>query len=190
MNRITVPLCHSLLCGNSVGACFLYTRKIYETIGEYDTSCFLAEDYDYWLRIGKQFQIGLIEEILYCYRMHAQSLTGKRLAEIKSLDTELKRKYWKDYHLSLSSKERTSTLIRIVVLNEIDSYEQLEHFFPEGLGFLKDRLIMRDYFLKLRYPIYKKLRSCFRPIRLFKKICRKIKRSIKQFKGNFSTSTK
>lgn len=33
---------------NQVGACFMYTRNVANRIGEYDTSMFCAEDYDYW----------------------------------------------------------------------------------------------------------------------------------------------
>ena len=33
---------------NFVGACFMYTRKVYEIVGEYDANLFLCEDYDYW----------------------------------------------------------------------------------------------------------------------------------------------
>ncbi len=33
---------------NPVGACFLYSRKVYETVGEYDPEMTLVEDYDYW----------------------------------------------------------------------------------------------------------------------------------------------
>ena len=43
MNCDFIPLRTPLICGNSVGACFLYTRKVYETIGEYDTSTFLLK---------------------------------------------------------------------------------------------------------------------------------------------------
>src|SRR5437773_1738890 len=38
---------------NCVGACFMYRRSVAEKVGEYDRETFLAEDYDYWLRISK-----------------------------------------------------------------------------------------------------------------------------------------
>lgn len=61
---------------NPVGACFMYTRKVYESIGDYDPDVFLCEDYDYWLRIFAKFPITYLEENLYVYRMHDKSLTA------------------------------------------------------------------------------------------------------------------
>jgi len=62
---------------NGVGACFLYGRKVYETIGEYNPRVFLAEDYDYWVRVSKQFKLQRLLRPLYYYRRHAGSLTAK-----------------------------------------------------------------------------------------------------------------
>ena len=162
LNRTVIPLSYPQICGNSVGACFLYTRKVYEAIGEYDTSYFLAEDYDYWLRIDKQFQMGLIKDVLYCYRGHPQSLSTERRTEIENATIELKRKYWKDYLPALSRGNRIKALVRIADDNAIDSYEGMERLFPEGLAFRGDRLVMRYYFLEFRYPICKKVRQTLR----------------------------
>jgi len=62
---------------NPVGPCFLYHRYVYEEIGEYDTSTFLFEDYDYWLRISQKFKIKSLAEPLYYYRLHKNALTGQ-----------------------------------------------------------------------------------------------------------------
>jgi len=59
-----------------VGACFLYSRKVHDTLGEYDPNLFLCEDYDYWLRIFAHFNVTYIEENLYAYRKHDKSLTA------------------------------------------------------------------------------------------------------------------
>lgn len=61
---------------NVVGACFMYTRKVYEEIGEYDPEFVLVEDYDYWQRISAKFNVVTINEILYEYRWHAGALTS------------------------------------------------------------------------------------------------------------------
>ena len=61
---------------NSVGACFLYTRRVYEEIGDYNPELKLVEDYDYWLRTFARFQAKGISEILYDYRMHPGALTS------------------------------------------------------------------------------------------------------------------
>lgn len=75
-----------ILGSNVVGACFLYTRKVYETVGEYDTGLFLVEDFDYWQRVLMKFPGIAIQEVLYEYRHHGGSLTStknqKRYGEV------------------------------------------------------------------------------------------------------------
>ncbi|MCX7841118.1 MAG: hypothetical protein N2559_16905, partial [Anaerolineae bacterium] len=61
---------------NCVGACFLYRRKVYETIGEYNPQARLAEDYEYWLRVRQKFVMVPLHQPLYYYRIHPHSLTG------------------------------------------------------------------------------------------------------------------
>lgn len=61
---------------NTVGACFLYTRKAYEAVGDYDHEMILVEDYDYWQRIAMRFKTVVVEEILYDYRRHSGALTS------------------------------------------------------------------------------------------------------------------
>ena len=61
---------------NFVGACFMYTRKVYEIVGEYDANLFLCEDYDYWLRIFASFKVTYLDEILYGYRRHDRALSA------------------------------------------------------------------------------------------------------------------
>ena len=61
---------------NPVGACFLYSRKVYETVGEYDPEMTLVEDYDYWQRICAQYEPACIPQKLYAYRWHDGALTS------------------------------------------------------------------------------------------------------------------
>ncbi len=62
---------------NPVGACFLYTRRLAERVGDYRPSVRLIEDYDYWLRASLHFRFASLKETLYGYRQHSQSLTGQ-----------------------------------------------------------------------------------------------------------------
>lgn len=66
----------SILGSNPVGACFLYTRKVYKTIGDYNPDCILVEDLDYWQRICSIYDPACISEILYFYRWHDDALTS------------------------------------------------------------------------------------------------------------------
>lgn len=73
---------------DSVGACFLYTRKAYETVGDYDTEYILVEDFDYWQRIFHHFDTVAIEEILYDYRFHSGALTSTMKQDIFARNLE------------------------------------------------------------------------------------------------------
>ena len=61
---------------NCVGGCFLYRRDVYEQVGDFHSEAFLAEDYEYWLRVRQHFKMRMIVDDLYFYRVHADSLTG------------------------------------------------------------------------------------------------------------------
>jgi hypothetical protein len=54
----------------------MYTREVYEAIGEYDPSAALVEDYDYWVRVSKRFRMQRLLEPLYYYRYHPRALTA------------------------------------------------------------------------------------------------------------------
>lgn len=62
---------------NYVGACFLYTQKVKDSIGDYDPEVRLAEDYDYWVRISKKFRMCHLPKPYYFYRSHENSLSNQ-----------------------------------------------------------------------------------------------------------------
>lgn len=74
-NRAPKEYRHAIWDYDFVGACFMYTREVYERIGEYDPNMFLCEDYDYWLRIFARFEVEYIDEDLYAYRQHEGALS-------------------------------------------------------------------------------------------------------------------
>jgi glycosyltransferase involved in cell wall biosynthesis len=78
---------------NPLGPCFLYRRSVYETVGAYDADVFLAEDYEYWLRTYRQFELAPLHKILYEYRWHDDSLTNTaaRSAVWASVERALRR---------------------------------------------------------------------------------------------------
>lgn len=65
-----------IIGNNVVGACFMYTREVYNKIGDYDHSRILVEDFDYWQRIFANYAVVPVFETLYQYRVHQGSLTG------------------------------------------------------------------------------------------------------------------
>jgi glycosyltransferase involved in cell wall biosynthesis len=66
-----------LLWRNVVGACFLYTKKLFISNESYDNKLFLVEDYDFWLRAFMKFDFYHINKTLYKYRVHESSLTSQ-----------------------------------------------------------------------------------------------------------------
>jgi glycosyltransferase involved in cell wall biosynthesis len=72
--------------GNHMGACFLYTRRLYEAVGDYDPELFLVEDYDFFIRAAKQFRFAHIAEPLYYFRRDDDTLYLSRFAEVKASD--------------------------------------------------------------------------------------------------------
>lgn len=71
-----------ICCTNPIGACFLYTRKIAQNVGKYNPDMFLAEDYDYWIRILRAGKVYFLKENLYQYRIHGGSLSATRKRDI------------------------------------------------------------------------------------------------------------
>lgn len=71
---------------NHIGACFMYTRGVYEAVGEYDPELFLVEDYDYFMRIAKRFRLCHIPEPLYFFRRDDDTLYISRFCEVKASD--------------------------------------------------------------------------------------------------------
>lgn len=78
---------------NCVGACYLYTRKVYETVGGFNPNYELVEDYEYWVRVSKKFRMHYLPQVLYIYGEHSQSLTGKRMMGVLLFDKIMKYRY-------------------------------------------------------------------------------------------------
>jgi hypothetical protein len=83
-----------LVEANGVGACFLYRRNVYRQIGDYDRNVFLAEDFDYWIRVSKQFRMQRLFAPLYYYRFHKKALTFAQSREaITNRTQQVKRQH-------------------------------------------------------------------------------------------------
>ena len=78
----------------SMGACFLYRRSVYEAIGDYDTTTFLAEDYDYYIRISKRFKVVHLAGIApYGYFRHGGALSTTMRPEVDIQGARIRAKY-------------------------------------------------------------------------------------------------
>jgi glycosyltransferase involved in cell wall biosynthesis len=116
--------------GNCIGSCFMYRRSVAEAVGEYDTTAFLAEDYDYWLRIHQRFRLGLINDAPYRYRLHKSSLTSTRGADVELQAAKVRMKYAKD------DQDRRRIMTRAYSL-AADELRQIGRFGSSAAYYLK-----------------------------------------------------
>lgn len=75
---------YTILFYNAVQACFLYRHSLHQELDGYDTAMFLVEDYDFWLRARRTHNFQHIKSAPYYYREHQDSLTSKRICDIRS----------------------------------------------------------------------------------------------------------
>jgi glycosyltransferase involved in cell wall biosynthesis len=108
---------------NCVGACFMYSRKVYEAIGDYNADAELVEDYEYWIRVMQKFQLHHIARPLYYYRYHELSLWGTKYTQIQIMEYLLKLKFdllnasetnWALRGLKLKARQDVSTWHKII----------------------------------------------------------------------------
>jgi glycosyltransferase involved in cell wall biosynthesis len=57
-----------------LGASAIFTRKVFNKIGFYDEELYLAQDYNYWIRLLKYFKNYVVSEELYITRKHSKSV--------------------------------------------------------------------------------------------------------------------
>lgn len=67
----------NLIFGNVIGSCFLYRRNVLEKNNGYNETLFLLEDYDFWLRASLHSKYYKLDQFLYNYRKHEDSLTNQ-----------------------------------------------------------------------------------------------------------------
>lgn len=73
----------NIYIGNCIQACFLYRNKVHVALKGYDSTKFLYEDYDFWLRAYEyKFKFYFLNKVLYEYRIHKESLTTTKKAEV------------------------------------------------------------------------------------------------------------
>jgi len=71
-----------LTAGNIIAQpAVFWTRRAYETVGDFDESVDLACDYDYWIRLWKHFEPAYTDEILAIYTEHPGMATHTRSGE-------------------------------------------------------------------------------------------------------------
>jgi malonyl-CoA O-methyltransferase len=77
--RINAEQCFetwSMLIRNG-NASFLYSSDLARKVGPYDPSLAGSEDLDMWIRMSRQTRAIHVESVLYYYRVHSNSMTGR-----------------------------------------------------------------------------------------------------------------
>lgn len=116
-----------------VGACFLYRRQVLETVGEYDPDMTLVEDYDYWLRIRRQYKILHIPQCLYQYRFHSGSLTMRKEREIAAQLQRMRFRHLGFLLDKVSESEREVLFLDMWLHDSRGVWELRDRFFPGGV---------------------------------------------------------
>lgn len=131
-----------VLVSNCIGACFLYRHEVIDEIGEYSKEFFLVEDYEYWLRIKVHYGLlYCINEVLYRYRRHSQSLSAEKFLQVRKALCRLRQFYWQDLKSQIMSNEKSAFHI----------------FHDNYLWGNKENEICKD--IKERYPFAMKIGS-------------------------------
>lgn len=78
--RVKDPV--DLVHGNPLGQCAVYRSNVYLELGGYDESMFLAEDYDFYLRMAARYRLMPLHKDLYMFRMHSGTLTHLHAARV------------------------------------------------------------------------------------------------------------
>lgn len=116
-----------------VGACFLYRRQVLETVGEYNPDMALVEDYDYWLRVRRQYEILHIPRRLYQYRFHRGSLTMTKEREIATQRQRMRLRHL-DFLLDKVGESEKEVLFLDMWLHDSRGVWGLrDRFFPGGV---------------------------------------------------------
>ncbi|HEY6191521.1 MAG TPA: glycosyltransferase family 2 protein [Bacteroidota bacterium] len=70
-------------------------RQVYDTVGPFDESLHFGMDYDYWIRVGKQFKIGYIPDYLACSRLYLDAKTLRNKVQVHEENLRMLRKHFK-----------------------------------------------------------------------------------------------
>lgn len=122
-----------MLLNNCVGASFMYRNNVRNDIGEYDEGRFLVEDYDYWLRIIFHYGwIDYLDEKLYLYRVHEDSLSEKKRTDVHEQLLKLREKYIKRIVAGL--KDRKDLLYQVYYELRAGNYckDEVKQVFEEA----------------------------------------------------------
>lgn len=86
---------------NCIGPCVMYKSDVYETVGDFRSEFWLAEEYEYWIKIYRnRFKMVPLNEFLFRYRVHQEGKTGKFGVDMEERQAiEIRNRYFKKFRL-------------------------------------------------------------------------------------------
>ncbi|MGA2666611.1 MAG: glycosyltransferase [Patescibacteria group bacterium] len=144
--KVNHPDVCNLKKNNCVGPCFLYSNKIKNVIGKYDPELELVEDYDYWIRTSKQFQLSHLNKYLYYFRYHRDSLSSQKNIEADIASVLLKIKYG-----FINIQRAKQLIVPLLKKRVVDDKSFTGKLINICKMFITNNLINRYYYNKLNF---------------------------------------
>lgn len=120
---------------NCVCYAFMYRREVLETVGDYDTTLFLVEDYDYWVRIWLKYPIGKIYKVLYYTGVGDDTLTLSRKKEIAQKLVEMRLRYFDSFNNALSTHPDLQRKFYVSIADNLHGIPRLKFILHRRIGF-------------------------------------------------------
>lgn len=121
---------------NCVCYAFMYRREVLETVGDYDTTLFLVEDYDYWVRIWQKYPVGKIYKVLYYTGVGDDTLTLSRKKEIAEKLVEMRLRYFDDFDRALGGHIDLQRRLYNSIADNLHGWPRLRFTFQRGLKYI------------------------------------------------------
>lgn len=168
----------SLILGNTIGACFLYTSIVFERNGGYDEELHAVEDYDFWLQALLHSEFCHVPATLYNFRSHANSLSSNLNQRDLKFSEKLEKSYSKFFQkLNINPENNYSKLFadlhqhnEIGVKPFLENYSELREILEAlsvRIGKKEATALQKELDLRLRdnlenYPGNQKLEILFK----------------------------
>jgi glycosyltransferase involved in cell wall biosynthesis len=102
---------------------FLYRKEVFQALNGYDRQYFLIEDYEFWLRVWKEYKISYVhtENPLYYLRERGGSLTDSNRWKVHEMAARLQYE-----RLGISRREYQKRLAHVQVQAAFEAYRNRE----------------------------------------------------------------
>ncbi len=117
---------------NCIGACFMYRSEAAKKVGKYAAEMFLVEDYEYWLRFAKNYNLTHLPVCLYEYRQHALSLTETKSEKINRQLYKLRRRELDFILARIDDKRKENLFIDMWMQDKSQKSYLVQKFFRES----------------------------------------------------------